>query len=527
MQLWGMLARAARLFPRQPALVDGAARLDYAALEARCRRLAAALAAHGLVPGERVSVLAWNGQGFFESYFGAAGAGLVLNPLNVRLAPAETREILADCGARLLFAGPEFAAEVEALFAGPTPLTEVVWLGPRPATRVGARGVELEPFLARAPAGFVPRDVPPEALAHLYYTSGTTGRAKGVMLSQRNVAVHALAAIAELRLDERDVWAHIAPLFHLADAWAVFALTWAGGRHVMLPRFEPAAALELIERERVTLTNLIPTMLNLMVKHESARGRDFTSLRAILSGGAPIAPDVVRAIVELFRCEYVQTYGMTETSPYLTLSLLKQHLRARSAEEQLAFRCKTGRPFAAVELRVVDEQGRDVPSDERTVGEIRVRGETVTAGYWNRPEETAAAFEDGWLKTGDLAVIDSEGYVTIVDRKKDMILTGGENVYTTEVEHALYAHPAVLEAAAYGVPDALWGERVCAAVVLRSGAQADADELAAFCRARLAAYKCPREVRFLAALPRTGSGKIAKRALREAADAPSGRNQVP
>jgi acyl-CoA synthetase (AMP-forming)/AMP-acid ligase II len=352
-------------------------------------------------------------------------------------------------------------------------------------------------------------------LAHLYYTSGTTGVAKGVMLTHRNVYVHALGTIAELGLSERDTWAHIAPLFHLADAWATFAITHQGGRHVVLPKFEAEAALDLIESSRTTITNLIPTMLNLMVKHPTAAGRDWSALRAILSGGAPIAPSLVQALLDLFGCEYVQTYGMTETSPYLTLSLLKEHLRALPPAEQLAYRCKTGRPFTTIELKVVGADGRDVAPDEREVGEIRVRGETVTPGYWNRPDETARAFEDGWLKTGDLAVIDREGYVTIVDRAKDMILTGGENVYSTEVEHVLHAHPAVLEVAVYGVPDERFGEAVRAAVVVRPGAHVAADELIAFCRASLAGFKCPKTIEFLAELPRTGSGKIQKRALRE------------
>jgi acyl-CoA synthetase (AMP-forming)/AMP-acid ligase II len=285
----------------------------------------------------------------------------------------------------------------------------------------------------------------------------------------------------------------------------------------MVPRFDAAATLAAFERERVTITNLVPTMLNLMVKHPRCGDFDYASLRLLLSGGAPIAPEVVRAIVETFGCEYVQTYGMTETSPYLTLSVLKAHLRERPAAEQLRWRAKTGRPFVAVELRVVAPDGRDVAADEREVGEIVVRGPTVTPGYWRRPEATVEAFRDGWLLTGDLAVVDAEGYVTIVDRRKDMIITGGENVYSTEVEHALYRHPAVLEAAAYGIPDPVWGELVAVAVVPRPGVACSVAELDAFCAGALAAFKRPRRIDLLAELPKTGSGKILKRALRDAA----------
>ncbi len=355
-----------------------------------------------------------------------------------------------------------------------------------------------------------------DQLAHLYYTSGTTGKQKGVMLSHRAVCAHAMMTVAELQLSERDVWGHFAPMFHLADAWATFAITQVGGRHVMVPCFEAGSALSTLASERITITNLVPTMLNLMVKHDVARSRAYPSLRAILSGGAPIAPDVVRRIVEVFGCEYVQTYGMTETSPFLTMSLLTQAMRAWPEPLQMAQRCTTGRPVLGVELRVVRADGAAVSRGGGDVGEIQVRGETVTLGYWRQPEATAAAFtRDGFLHTGDLAVVDAHGYVTIVDRKKDVINTGGEKVYSTEVENVLYAHPAVLEAAVFARPDPTWGETVAAAIVVRAGWQLEADELVAFCRRTLAGFKVPREVRFLDTLPRTGSGKIAKRFLRD------------
>jgi len=235
----------------------------------------------------------------------------------------------------------------------------------------------------------------------------------------------------------------------------------------------------------------------------------------MLSGGAPIAPQLVQRIVEVFRTEYVQTYGMTETSPYLTLGLLSDEQSRLSEEERFRLRVKTGRPFRAVELRVVDDAGRPVPADGTTVGEVLARGPTVTPGYWKRPDATAEAFTaDGFLRTGDLATLDAYGFLDIVDRKKDVIISGGEKVYSTEVEHRLAEHPAVLEAAVYGEPDDEWGERVRAAVVLRAGHTADSAALAAFCRERLAGFKVPRAFDFLAELPRTGSGKIAKRALR-------------
>ncbi len=505
--IWSSLERAARLYPDSIAVEDGSHSFTYREFRARAAALALDFRERGLVQTERISILAWNSHAYLETYFAAAGAGLILNPLNVRLAAREIVDILVDCDSRLLLAESGFTDLALAVTRERGTIEEVLWLDDRHESRIARQLARADEFVPAATSG--------DDVAHLYYTSGTTGVAKGVMLSHRNVATHALGAIAELSLSDRDTWAHIAPLFHLADAWATFAITHVGGRHVVLAKFDAERALDLIESSRTTITNLIPTMLNLMVKHPRAAGRDWSALRNILSGGSPIAPDVVRAIVALFGAEYVQTYGMTETSPYLTLSLLKDHLRALPREKQLEFQCKTGRAFTTVELRVVDENGRDVEPDEKSVGEIRVRGETVTRGYWKRPQETARAFEDGWLKTGDLAVIDREGYVTIVDRAKDMILSGGENVYSTEVEHALYAHPAVLEAAVFGVPDERYGESVRAAVVLREGAAVSSAALIDFCRTRLAGYKCPRAVDFLSELPRTGSGKIQKRALRD------------
>jgi fatty-acyl-CoA synthase len=512
MSLWSILARARRLSPANVAVTDGGRQLSYAELGERIDALASLLRAHGVKPGDRVATLLPNTLPCLESYFAAAGLGAVLVPLNTRLLPDELGFILDDSECAVLIADPGFASLVEAILTRTTRIGTVISAGEPFPLPGGAAAIACP----TSPDGteFVPAVTRPDALAHLYYTSGTTGQPKGVMLTHRNVWVHALAAVAELGLSERDHWAHVAPMFHLADAWATFAITWVGGRHVMVPKFDPREVLAVFERERITITNLVPTMLNLMVKHEARSKYDYGSLRMILSGGAPIAPAVVGAIVQTFGCEYVQTYGMTETSPYLTMSLLDDRLRALPEEEQLRYSAKTGRPFLAVELRVVDDAGVPVPNDERAVGEIQVRGETVTPGYWQRPEATAAAFTpDGWFRTGDLAVIDRAGFVTIVDRKKDMIISGGEKVYSTEVEHVLYQHTAVLEAAVYGTPDPVWGEVVSAAVVVRPGMSLSEEDLVAFCRPRLAAFKLPRRIGFLAELPKTGSGKILKRQL--------------
>jgi len=295
-------------------------------------------------------------------------------------------------------------------------------------------------------------------VAHLYYTSGTTGKPKGVPLSHKNVTTHALCAVGELSVADIDNWLHAAPMFHLADAWATFAFTAAGAKHTMVKDFREKDVFTLIENEGVTTSNMIPSMLNMLINATDITKYDLSSLRVLLSGGAPIAPELVRKIIKKFDCDYIQTYGMTETSPYLTISKLKGHLEALPYDEQLEYKSKTGREFLGVSLRVVREDGSDIEANGTEVGEIIVKGDIVTDGYWRLPEETARTIKDGWLYTEDLATIDQEGYVNIVDRKKDIIITGGENVYSTEVEYVLYEHPAVLEAAVVGIPDETWGE---------------------------------------------------------------------
>jgi fatty-acyl-CoA synthase len=477
-----LLARAAALWPSAVAVRFEGAECTYAEIAARVAVRCEGLSAWGVGRGARVALLADNGPAFLEVYFAAAALGAALVPLNTRLAATELAEILDDCEPRVLLAEPSFGGLAREAHGAGAGGAQVVWLATPPGDGLRA-GESVE-------------------------------RIKGVMLSHENVVRHALAAAIELELTERDVWAHVAPMFHLADAWATFAITLVGGVHVFLPRFDAGRALDLLESERVTLSNLVPTMLGEMVALPGAGERDWSALRLVLSGGAPIAPETVARIRETFSSEYVQTYGMTETSPYLTLSRLTRAQAELPRDERLRLSARTGRPFLGVELEVVDEQGRRVPSDDATVGEIRVRGVTVTRGYWRRPDATAEAIREGWLYTGDLATVDRHGFVEIRDRKKDMILSGGENVYSIEVENALYSHPEVLEAAAFGRPDPKWGERVCAAVVLREGANVDAQALLEHCRARLAGFKLPREIEFHARLPRTGSGKLAKRLLR-------------
>ncbi len=513
--IWTILRRAAALYPEKIAVVDGKRSFSYNQIKKRAEALVHFFQSQYIESEDRIAILEVNSHAFLEVYFATAGMGTILTSINYRLSPKEIAFILHDSGSKWLLANSSFAAIVQVLLEEQTDLEGILWIGERPSHSYPIPSFEYENVVQKHSGLFQPAHVSENQVAHLYYTSGTTGQPKGVMLTHKNVCLHAIGTIAELQLVDSDVWGHIAPMFHLADAWATFAITWIGGRHVMLPHFDAEETMALIEREHITISNLIPTMLNLMVKHPRLKEYDFTSLRAILSGGAPIAPELVKSIIEAFNCDYIQTYGMTETSPYLTLSILKEHLHKLPPQNQLAYKAKTGRPFITVDLMVVDETGHPVARDEKQVGEIWVRGDTITPGYWNRIRETQDAFSNGWLKTGDLAVVDAEGYVNIVDRKKDMIISGGENIYSIEVENVLYMYPKVLEAAVFAVPDEKWGEAVKAAVVLKSNESATQQEIIDFCKKHLASYKAPKSIDFLQKLPKTGSGKLYKKSLRD------------
>ncbi len=514
MPLNEILPKAAKFYPDYEAVVCGDVRLNYDQFSKRVWRLSNGLSSMGLSAGDRLAVLHENCHVFLEAYFAAAHLGLILVPLNHRLSPRELAAIIEDSGASVMVVQKAFEEKTRELpeIAG----CRVIWTQGSPISS-GAKENLIYEELIESSSEDMPDDIriTDGDVAQLYYTSGTTGRPKGVMLTHGNVKSHALGTIAELHLSDSDRWFHVAPLFHLADAWATFAITWSGGKHVLIPSFDAENVLKLIQKEGITISNLIPTMLNMMVNHPEVDDFDYSSLRTIMSGGASIAPETVRKIIDAFRCDYIQTYGMTETSPYLTMSILKRHLRELPWERQLAFKAKTGREFINVSLRVVDDLGADVARDEKQVGEIIAKGDTVTPGYWNLPEETKKAIRGGWLYTGDLAVMDEEGYVNIVDRKKDMIITGGENVYSTEVENVLYMHPDILEAAVIGVPDSHWGEKVKACVVMKEGKEASEEKIIAFCKSHLASYKSPKVVEFISALPRTGSGKIYKKGLRD------------
>jgi long-chain acyl-CoA synthetase len=509
MNLVQILDRAVRYFPDRTACVAGAMRLTYGELQGRVQRLANALQECGVRPGDRVAVLSTNSLPYLEMYYATAALGALIVPLNFRLAPPELAYILHDSESTVLLVGEGYEALcAETLVRlSTTPVTiATAATAPAPMRR-------YTDLLAQASPDFTPVAVDEDRLAGLFYTSGTTGNPKGVMLSHRNLVSNAYHILGALQEEEGEVYLHCCPMFHLADGPTSHRITWLGGTHVIVPGFEPEAVLDAIQREHVTSMLLVPTMINFLVHHPTVGAYDLSSLRRVAYGASPMPVELLRRAAQVFGCPLIQLYGLTETSPLLTM-MHPRYLAFAGDQTKVQRLASCGRAVPGVEVRVVNERGEDVQPGE--VGEIIARGPNVTQGYWHKPEETAAAFRNGWFYTGDLGTVDGEQFIFIVDRKKDMIITGGENVFSTEVENVLYQHPAVLEAAVIGVPDAQWGEAVLALVVLRPGETATAAALIAHCRERIAHYKCPRQVELRSEpLPKSGSGKILKAVLRE------------
>ena len=486
------LARARSLFPDRVGVVDGDRRFTYAAFGERCDRLAHALRRDlGVAPGDRVAWLGGNTHELLEAYYGVLLAGAVLVPLNIRLAPAELAALLADCTPRVLFRHPDQDDPG-------VDLAQIV-LGPEHEALLAAQP-------ARSPA---PPVVDERSPAEIFYTSGTTGTPKGAVLTHRNLYLHAVHSALTNGITGDDVVLHTIPLFHVNGWGTPHYVTGLGGVHVLLPRFDAGEVLRLVDDEAVTRLFLVPAMATALLEHPDLDARPHPSLRQISVGGAPLGRELLGELETRLGCPCICGYGMTESSPTLTRALDKPG-EAPDPER----RATTGLPILGVELSVVDGEGAEVAHDGVARGEVRARSNHIMAEYWNAPAASAEILRDGWLHTGDVATVDPDGYLTIVDRSKDIIISGGENISSVEVEKALTAHPAVLEAAVVGAPDERWGEVPRAFVVLRAGRSATADELRAHVRGRLAHFKAPRDVVVVVDLPKSGTGKVRKDELR-------------
>lgn len=516
------LRYAREQFPDKVGVVCGDQRFTYAQFAERTSRLAGALITAGAKPGDRIAFLSTNCHRLLEAYYGVLEAGCVLLPLNIRLAPQELAFVLNDAQARFLFIEPMFLPLAEPLRTAAPSIEASFLLDGQP------QASWLEPqnydqlLSASSPFECDFTQIDEDSVAELFYTSGSSDRPKGVMLTHRNIYLHALSVLAAGQTSPNtlgemscnSVLLHTIPLFH-ANGWGTaHTITVVGGTHVMIHQFNPVEVFRLVERERVTTCAMVPTMVTALVNFPQRPKYDVSSLRTIIIGGAASSPTLVKEVEEKLGCTCISGYGLTETCPTLAKSPMKSGL-PWVGEQRYAGQAMTGFAIPGVELRVLGPDGREVAHDGTVIGEIVVRGDVVMKGYWRQPEATQAVMEGGWFHTGDVATVDPHNYIRIVDRKKEIIVSGGENISSLEVEKTLSAHPAVYEAVVIPVPDQKWGEVPKAVVVLKPGAKTTEDELLEFCRARLSHYKCPRSVEFLESLPKTGTGKVLKRELRQ------------
>ena len=495
------LARSAYVYPDQVAAVDGARRFTYEEINRRCHRLASALRKHGVAPGDRVAVLAPNTIAALEVHFGVILAGAVLVMLNTRLQARELEWILNHCGAKVLIADPQLLPGLQPVLPNLPELALVT--------------DDYEALLEQGAFPFADPPAPEEnGMIAINYTSGTTGFPKGVMYTHRGGYLNALGEVLEHGLTNSSVYLWTLPLFH-CNGWCFpWAVTAVGARHICLRQVDPAQIVELIQAEGVTHMCGAPVVVSTLTQHCAARGLRFENGLKIVTAGAPPSPAVIRAAEEI-GADVAHAYGLTETYGPHTICAWRAEWNQLPVADRAQIKARQGVAYliAGTDLRVVDLHMHDVPRDGATMGEVIMRGNNVMLGYYKNPGATAKSFDGGWFHSGDLAVMHGDGYIELRDRAKDIVISGGENISSIEVEKVIAEHPAVMEAAIVAAPDEKWGEVPKAYVGLKEGQSVTAEELMEFCRARLAHFKCPKYVEF-GPLPRTATGKIRKNELR-------------
>jgi len=491
------------------ATINGARQRTWKEVKDRVARFAGALKSIGVQEGERVAILALNSDRYFEYYFGVPWAGACVVPLNIRWSPVENAYSLKDAGVEVLVVDDAFAKMVPALKAQGVNLKSVIFIGEGELPE-GMLSYEKLISVHQPTADAFRKG---DDLAGIYYTGGTTGFPKGVMLTHSNMWSSAIALVSLIGVQEDNRILHAAPMFHLADGAMTQGGMLAGSTHVFIPMFTPAGTIKAIEENSVTHALLVPVMIQMVINDPSIKGADMSSLEFILYGASPIAESVlIQAMNTFSKAQFGQGYGQTELAPLATMLAPKYH----TTEGPFAGKLKSaGQAIPCVEIKIVDEDANELPLGE--IGEIAVRGPNAMIGYWNKPEETAVSLRNGWVHTGDAGYMDDEGFVFLVDRVKDMIVSGGENVYSAEVENAVNNHPAVDQVVVIGIPSEEWGEQVHAEVILKEGQTATAEDIIAKTKEYIANYKCPRSITFRTdPFPLSGAGKLLKREVRKA-----------
>ncbi|MCG8671209.1 MAG: long-chain-fatty-acid--CoA ligase [Pseudomonadales bacterium] len=506
MHITQSLKRVLQLNPDGLATMDGDRQHSWREFSQRITCLASGLRELGLESGDRVAILSLNSDRYFELVYALPWAGLVSVPLNIRLAPAELIFLLNDSGTKVLCVDKTFAPMLKAFEGNLETVEKIVFMDDQDLE--GA--VNYEQLIAKSSA-MEDANAGGDDVAGIFYTGGTTGLPKGVMLTHSNLVANGLNAVHGFSFDTETRYLHAAPMFHAADAAANIALTMLGGTHVFIDKFDPVPVLETLAEYRVTNITLVPTMVNMLINVPGFDQYDLSALRRIGYGGSPMPEAVLQQAQKLLpHVEFTQAYGMTELSPIITLLPPEYHCfdgpnagKTRSA----------GCVVLSGEIKIVDSNDQELSRGE--IGEVIARGPMVMKGYWNREKETTDALKNGWMHTGDAGYMDEDGFVFIADRVKDMIISGGENVYSVEVENAVHQHPAVATCAVIGIPSDEWGEEVIAVAVLHESAETTEQEIIDFCREKIAGYKCPRQVKFVTELPTSGAGKILKNKVRE------------
>jgi len=508
MLLGDLVRRSAKLYPDKTAVIFKNSRYTYKELENRVRRVAWGLKEVGIKKGDRVGVLGRPSSQFIELYMAIPKIGGILVPLNCRLTGRELKYIINDSGIKCLISDKEFAGTIQSIQPELYSLTSFYVISDKPDSIAPYEELISSSYPETFPGGIKDDD-----LAVLMYTSGTTGNPKGVMLTHKNLISIYISRIIDLKLDKKDIFLNCVPLYHTAAEYALLVL-YVGGTLIIHSDFDPENFLKDMEANKVTFCLGVPAMVNFLVEHMGKTGEDydFSSVRFFLYGASPMPVALLKKAMKTFKCDFLHSYGLTEASPGVSLLMPEEHV-LEGSDSEVKRLASCGKEIFNVEVKVVNKGGVSVKPDE--IGEIIVKGENVMKGYWKLPEETSRAIKNGWLYTGDLATVDNEGYIFIVDRKKDMIISGGENIYPREVEEVLYTHPDILEAAVIGMPDKKWGETVKAFVVVKDGKQLPAKEVIDFCAKNLAGYKKPACVEFISVLPRNPVGKVLKKELRE------------